>query len=803
MSVRYAAKVANLSLTATLFRRSSPFHLFSSSVETFTSGLGKSRLANTGGHRHLTMPKRKRSTVQEQSVAPTSPVLPADLATATPSLTPASVRRISSRKGQPQPANIDTNPQNNPSIEDAPAALRASPDAEAHEAKANTKKHPKKSTVEKTNGVKAASTKRTQLLDSDSTEAVPNSVVSAPAKPPKTKQTASKKADTQEEVDPEAEDDEAADPEELKAAMSRPPAVNSSYLPLPWKGRLGYACLNTYLRQATPPVFSSRTCRIASILEHRHPLKDPSQPEHATKNRPDKEKPADIARGQAYVEALGVANAKDIPKMLRWNDKYNIKFLRLSSEMFPFASHDVYGYKLTPFASEALAEAGKVAAELGHRLTTHPGQFTQLGSPRPEVISASIRDLEYHCELLDLLKLPPQQDRDAVMILHMGGIFGDKSATIERFKVNYQRLDQKIKDRLVLENDDVCYSVHDLLPVCEELNIPFVLDYHHNNIVFDADKLREGTLDIMDLYDRIKATWTRKKITQKMHYSEPCPGAVTARQRRKHSPRVYTLPPCAPDMDLMIEAKDKEQAVFEVMKTLKLPGYEKINDIVPYVRFDENKPWKPPKKKAVKKKKTADVEDDLPPEEEPQPPPLVPESEVAMGGAENRVYWPVGFEEWLRPKKREVKPRDPDKAKSTAEKAAQRRAEKAAWQAAREASAGADGTEGSIKAETVSVATASELDIETTKSVYDKSKVSKAKPVRAPSSKQKKPKAAVPTPSTSDQDEQEEDLSMSDLTDEEESVVKRSRKGAPVTSKRQSSRGTKRKVVNYAEDDDY
>ena len=123
-------------------------------------------------------------------------------------------------------------------------------------------------------------------------------------------------------------------------------------------------------------MFSSRTCRIASILENRHPLKDPSEPPHATKNRPDKDQPADIARGQAFVESLGKANAKDIVKMLRWNDRYGIKFLRLSSEMFPFASHPEYGYKLAPFVSEELAEAGRVAAELGHRLTTHPGQVS-------------------------------------------------------------------------------------------------------------------------------------------------------------------------------------------------------------------------------------------------------------------------------------------------------------------------------------------------------------------------------------------------------------------------------------------
>lgn len=117
---------------------------------------------------------------------------------------------------------------------------------------------------------------------------------------------------------------------------------------------------------------------MASIIEHRHPLKDPSQPEHATRNRPDRDQPPDIARGQRYVEELGLANARDISKMLRWNDKYGIKFLRLSSEMFPFASHEIYGYKLAPFAAEALAEAGKLAGGLGHRLTTHPGQVSSL-----------------------------------------------------------------------------------------------------------------------------------------------------------------------------------------------------------------------------------------------------------------------------------------------------------------------------------------------------------------------------------------------------------------------------------------
>lgn len=297
-----------------------------------------------------------------------------------------------------------------------------------------------------------------------------------------------------------------------------------------------------------------------------------------------------------------------------------------------------------------------------------------------------MRDLEYHDELFTLLRLPEQQNKDAVMILHMGGVFGDKAATLDRFRENYAKLSPSIKARLVLENDDVSWHVHDLLPICEELNIPMVLDYHHHNILFDTEQIREGTRDIVDLYPRIKATWTRKGITQKMHYSEQRPEAITGSQRRKHSPRVATLPPCANDMDLMIEAKDKEQAVFALMRNFKLPGWERINDVAPHERDDENKALpKATKKKAAKKatsrkKKAAAaagddeggdvVMPDIEPEQEdedaaPKEAEKIPESEVGMGGPNNRVFWPVGMEEWLRPKKRVVTTKSKGKVKGS------------------------------------------------------------------------------------------------------------------------------------------
>ena len=550
-------------------------------------------------------------------------------------------------------AKAAVDPDKQPDIQDGAEALRASPDAAPRPS--NSAKPKAGMKRKRTAAVPAPTPSLVEDAGSDSPLSdlpdiePPQDEVSTEKKGTKRKKatnSASKKASAVDPkiVDPEAVGDEPASADEVKAALERPPPVNSDYLPLPWKGRLGYACLNTYLRNSNPPVFSSRTCRIASILEHRHPLQNPDEPPHATKNRPDKDKPPSVERGMAWVQALGLANARDIVKMLKWNDKYGIKFLRLSSEMFPFASHEEYGYKLAPFASEALADAGKVAAKLGHRLTTHPGQFTQLGSPRRVVIVNAIRDLEYHAEMLSLLKLPPQQDRDAVMILHLGGVFGDKEATLDRFRTNYAKLSPEIKKRLVLENDDVSWCVHELLPICEELNIPFVLDFHHHNIVFDDKQIREGTKDIMELFPRILQTWKRKNITPKMHYSEPTESAITPRQRRKHSPRVARLPPCPSDMDLMIEAKDKEQAVFELMRTFKLPGHDSFHEMTPHVRLDDNKALKRPKK--VKEG-----------EEEVVP---IPEHEVGMGGASGQVYWPLGKEEWLRPVKKVVKKKAPE-----------------------------------------------------------------------------------------------------------------------------------------------
>ncbi|KAJ7121292.1 UV-endonuclease UvdE-domain-containing protein [Mycena crocata] len=298
-----------------------------------------------------------------------------------------------------------------------------------------------------------------------------------------------------------------------------------------FKGRLGYACLNTVLRNKKPvkdSIFCSRTCRLDSIKKN----------------------------GTDWVKDLGRKNAEDLLTIIRWNEDNNIRFMRMSSEMFPFASHAVHGYSLE-YCAPLLASVGELAKKLGHRLTAHPGQYVQLGSPKPEVVQSSVRELVYHCEIMDRMGL----GADSVMIIHGGGMYDDKQAALGRVKKTITEvLSPGVRARLVLENDEMCYNAEDLLPLCEELDVPLVFDYHH-------DALFPSSIPPSEIIKRANAIWARRGIKPKQHLSEARPGAITLMERRAHADRCESLPADLPDdMDLMIEAKDKEQAVLQLYR---------------------------------------------------------------------------------------------------------------------------------------------------------------------------------------------------------------------------------------------
>lgn len=336
--------------------------------------------------------------------------------------------------------------------------------------------------------------------------------------------------------------------------------------PRAFKGRLGYACMNTILRKQKPSIFSARTCRLATVAE----------------------------KGIDVVKGIALQNVADMKTMIQWNEDHNIRFMRLSSDMFPFASHEKIGYEID-FAEKELKEAGDLANKYKHRLTMHPGQYNQLVSLNPKVVANTARELYYHAHMLDLMGM----DQDSVMIIHMGGVYGDREAALARFELEYQKLPDTVKRRLVLENDELGYSVSDLLPICQKLQVPLVLDWHHHHI-------NPGNVtDLLSLLPAINKTWTDKGIKPKQHYSESRNGAVTQMERRAHSDRVQNLPPTTDDVDLMIEAKDKEQAVFHLYRLFDL---ETVDDSawIPQTGIETKQTSGRKSNKAARKKKAAE-----------------------------------------------------------------------------------------------------------------------------------------------------------------------------------------------------
>lgn len=364
-----------------------------------------------------------------------------------------------------------------------------------------------------------------------------------PIKPTKRKRK-TKQMDSEDSGEPEEVPEQPA----KKARKPRAPKTEPVYI-IPdverkettFRGRLGYACLNTVLRNKKPAsetVFCSRTCRLDSLKKN----------------------------GMDWVKELGKKNAADAIQLIKWNEENKIRFMRLSSEMFPFASHPIHGYNLA-YCDDVLKEVGRVAKEYGHRLTMHPGQFTQLGSPKLEVRANAVRELVYHAELMDRMGL----DQDGVMIVHGGGVYDSKEDAMERIKKTVREdLPPNVRARLVLENDELCYSAEDLLPLCEELDVPLVFDYHH-------DSINPSSIPPSAIIARANAIFARRGIKPKQHLSQPRPGAVTVMERRAHSDRCDSLPAeleismglvgeDGKGVDLMIEAKDKEQAVLELYR---------------------------------------------------------------------------------------------------------------------------------------------------------------------------------------------------------------------------------------------
>jgi len=294
---------------------------------------------------------------------------------------------------------------------------------------------------------------------------------------------------------------------------------------------LGYACINNTLRESSDSAYTARGLTLKTFSLEK-------------------------------ASMLALKNCKDILRILKWNLEHNILFFRLGSELFPFITHPVIGYKLEQLKDYeeivcALKCAGEFARLHNMRINSHPGPTTLIASPRGEVNYNAIKDLEVHALIGDLLG-----EVGWTVNFHVGGPYGDKIATAKRYCENFKKLDKNVSRYITVENDDKVsqYTVKELYDMIYlEVGVPIVFDIHHH-------RLNSGNMVEEDAMRLSFSTWD--KIPD-IHWSEP----RTHSKDRAHADFVNHIEDYVKDVtyDVMLEAKAKEEAVLSCFKHLQKP----------------------------------------------------------------------------------------------------------------------------------------------------------------------------------------------------------------------------------------
>jgi UV DNA damage endonuclease len=254
-------------------------------------------------------------------------------------------------------------------------------------------------------------------------------------------------------------------------------------------------------------------------------------------------------------------NLKCLRQILEFNKTNNILFFRITSDLIPFASHPVMNFEWQDYFKEDFKTIGKFIRAQKMRISMHPGQYTVLNSKTPEIVERSMEELLYHVEVLDLLGL----DSSAKVMTHVGGVYGEKKKSIERFIRNYKELDDRIINRYVIENDDKSYSLIDCLKIHERTDIPLILDVYH------YECFNNGT-SLIQAIEMAYKTWRLKDGIPILHYSSD-----SLDKRKPNHASSIDIPHFKLflessknfDFDLMLEIKNKEQSVLQAINLLE------------------------------------------------------------------------------------------------------------------------------------------------------------------------------------------------------------------------------------------
>ncbi|HEY0565518.1 MAG TPA: UV DNA damage repair endonuclease UvsE [Terriglobales bacterium] len=219
-------------------------------------------------------------------------------------------------------------------------------------------------------------------------------------------------------------------------------------------------------------------------------------------------------------------------KVLEYLKKHEINMYRMSSDIAPYATHPDMPqfHKMVAESDRELRAFGKAAREQDVRLSFHPSQFVVLNSPNPELVRKSVWDLESQADMLDRMELGPE----AVMVIHVGGAYGDRPASNARWVKTWKTLSEPVRRRLVLEHDDIRFSAADVLWIHEHTGVPLIFDYQHF-LCFNPE-----ALDMRETIVKILKTW-RKGVRPKIHYSSPRTEMREVKRKNKSTKKQETV----------------------------------------------------------------------------------------------------------------------------------------------------------------------------------------------------------------------------------------------------------------------
>ncbi|MDQ4073916.1 MAG: UV DNA damage repair endonuclease UvsE [Thermoproteota archaeon] len=261
-------------------------------------------------------------------------------------------------------------------------------------------------------------------------------------------------------------------------------------------------------------------------------------------------------------------NLDHLLSILIFNKKNNIYFFRISSDIIPFASHPICNVDWSNAFEARLSEIGNFIEKNGIRVSMHPDQFVILNSNSEVVIENSIRELQYHCKLLESMNLTCS----AKIQIHGGGAYGDKAKAKRSFIDNFNKLlEENLKDRLVIENDDRTYALQDCLDINKETGIPIVFDTFHHECLNNGETIQEA------LSCFIKSWKYPVDGNPIIDYSSQSIGERKGKHTKTLNPDHFismyeefkkTIKENQVDLDVMLEIKDKEKSALSALEII-------------------------------------------------------------------------------------------------------------------------------------------------------------------------------------------------------------------------------------------